>query len=78
MIKDNFIENRLATLANVLLSNVGALSVFVLCVIISMPSLEQLGIIESKQFEQLIFLENEVATLNHFTNQDGLRGSELD
>ena len=44
--KHYFIENRLATLVNVLLRNVGDLSVFVLCRIMFMPSLAQLGLSE--------------------------------
>ena len=78
--KYNFIENRLATLVRGLLGNVGALSVFELCGIMFMPSLEQLGLTECKQFEQLmfkIFLENGLATLIYCTNQDDFRGPEL-
>ena len=52
--KYNFIENRLATLVSRLLGNEDALSV-ILCRIMFMPSLAQLGLIEWKQFEQTIF-----------------------
>ena len=53
--KHYFIENRLATLVSGLLGNVGDLSVFVLCRIMFMQSLAQLGLTEWKEFEQLIF-----------------------
>ena len=79
--KYNFVENRLATLVRGLLGNVGPLSVFVLCCIMFMPSLAQLGFTECKQLEQIIFksffFENGLATLNYCTNQDRSRGPEL-